>query len=83
MEELKLSLLAKSCLCPGLVAMITNLITSSGPAPKKTDTELEWLDEYWKGKQFEIYKTSLSSRFIKKEFSQVAYNIYRNFKVFK
>ena len=28
-ESIKLSLLAKSCLCPGLVALITNLIKSS------------------------------------------------------
>jgi len=28
-ESLKLSLLAKSCLCPGLVTLITNLIRSS------------------------------------------------------
>jgi hypothetical protein len=28
-ESMKLSLLAKSCLCPGLVALITNLIKSS------------------------------------------------------
>ena len=28
-ESLKLSLLAKSCMCPGLVVLITNLIKSS------------------------------------------------------
>lgn len=28
-ESMKLSLLAKSCLCPGLVALITNLIKSN------------------------------------------------------
>ena len=28
-ESLKLSLLSKSCLCPGLVALINNLIKSS------------------------------------------------------
>ena len=46
-DELKLSLLAKSCLCPGLVAMISNLITSSGEP--KADLESKWLEEYWKG----------------------------------
>lgn len=34
-EELKLSLLAKSCLCSGLIAFFTNLITSSGDVPRK------------------------------------------------
>ena len=28
-ESVKLSLLAKSCLCPGLIALVTNLIKSS------------------------------------------------------
>ena len=50
-EELKLSLLAKSCLCPGLVSVISNLITSSGEPPKRSELEnCEWLEEYWKGK---------------------------------
>ena len=52
-----MSLLAKSCLCPGLVALVNNLITSSGDAPKKGEVEFEWLEEYMNGKGFEIYKT--------------------------
>lgn len=77
-EELKLSLLAKSCLCPGLVALISNLITSSGEP--KADLEIKWLEEYWKGKQFEIYKTALSSKFVGKSFSWVAAKIYKDFR---
>lgn len=34
-ESMKLSLLAKSCLCPGLVVLITNLIKSSKNPPKE------------------------------------------------
>ena len=34
-ESMKLSLLAKSCLCPGLVALITNLIKSSAEPPER------------------------------------------------
>jgi hypothetical protein len=53
---MKLSLLAKSCLCPGLVALITNLIKSSKNPTKGFDEEkleaddnkdLRWLHEYW------------------------------------
>ena len=40
-EELKLSLLAKSCLCPGLVALISNLITSAGEMPDKKILEFD------------------------------------------
>ena len=51
---MKLSLLAKSCLCPGLVALITNLIKSSDP-PKKLqdkvdDVNFSWLFKYCEGK---------------------------------
>jgi hypothetical protein len=51
-ESLKLSLLAKSCLCPGLVVLITNLIKSSkNPSSdlltKKQNKNWKWLDEYW------------------------------------
>jgi hypothetical protein len=33
-ESMKLGLLAKSCLCPGLVALVTNLIKSSMEPPE-------------------------------------------------
>ena len=50
-ESLKLSLLAKSCLCPGLVVLITNLIKSSLDSneidmfldEKKDDPNYQWL----------------------------------------
>jgi hypothetical protein len=59
-ESMKLSLLAKSCLCPGLVALITNLIKSSKSPPKEFSKEAfeekkknknfqnwRWLHDYW------------------------------------
>ena len=68
-EELKMSMLAKSCLCPGLITVICNLITSSGEPPEKEELQAEWLYEYWKGQGFEIYKTQLPVYFHKKHFS--------------
>ena len=44
--------MAKSCLCPGLVTLITNLIFSSGSSGedyKKEEIHFEWLDEYRRG----------------------------------
>ena len=40
-ESMKLSLLAKSCLCPGLVALITNLIKSSKEPPDELKEMVE------------------------------------------
>ena len=63
-ESLKLSLFAKSCICPGLVALMTNLIKSSLEseqideflAENLEDADYKWLHEYWEGKKFEIYR---------------------------
>lgn len=44
-EEIKMSLLAKSCFAPGIISFISNLIMSSGDeglAPDDRDEE-EWL----------------------------------------
>lgn len=42
-----MSLLAKACLCPGLIGIISNLITSSGNPPP--DLTSRWLKQYWNG----------------------------------
>ena len=60
-ESVKLSLLAKSCLCPGLITLVTNLIKSSADpaesvADKQKDPNFVWLWDYWNGKKFEIYR---------------------------
>lgn len=78
LEELKLSLFAKSCLCPGLIAMITNLVNSAGDLQADSSTP-KWLEEYWHGIGFEIYKTQLSKVFADKTFSEAAAIIYKKF----
>jgi hypothetical protein len=60
-DELKLSLLAKSCLCNGIIALISNLIMTSNLEninPKLLENN-KWLDEYKRGKSYEIYEISL------------------------
>jgi len=77
---LKLSLLAKSCLCPGLVSLIANLIASSGEPPKRNENDNEWLEDYWHGKGYEVYKVNLASEFHGEKFSWVAAKIYKKFR---
>lgn len=79
-EELKLSLLAKSCLCPGLVSFVANLIASSGEPPKRSENDNEWLEDYWHGKGYEIYKVHLASEFHGEKFAWVASKIYKKFR---
>ena len=53
-EELKMNLLAKSCFAPGLITMISNLISSAGECDE--EEELIWLQEYNEGKGHEVYR---------------------------
>ena len=52
-EQMKFSLMAKSCLCPGLVALITNLIKSNEAKPDlietKDNSNSSWLLDYQQG----------------------------------
>lgn len=82
-ESLKLALLAKSCLCPGLVVLITNLIKSSGEVnddveERKEEPAFGWLYNYWKGKQFEIYRVSIPKSFAGHMFCDIVSNVYKD-----
>lgn len=81
-ESLKLSLLAKSCLCPGLVVLITNLIKSSDSPDdeidsKKDDPNFNWLFNYWNGKCYEIYRVPIPPSFADKSFCDIASDVYK------
>ena len=82
-ESMKLSLLAKSCICPGLVVLITNLIKSSMEPDeevmeKKDDPNFSWLHNYWLGKQYEIYKIRIPDSKADCRFCDIASNVYKD-----
>ena len=60
-DELKLSLLAKSCLCRGIIALISNLIITNNfdESIEKQLGKVKWIEEYKHGKDYEIYKIPL------------------------
>lgn len=60
-EEIKMNLLAKSCFAPGLIAMVSNLITSGGDIDKEINPS-EWFDEYADGMEMEIYAVPISNQ---------------------
>ena len=76
-EEIKMNLLAKSCFAPGLIAMISNLISSAG----EIDTsiiERDWFSEYAEGMGHEIYRMQISQEDYSdniafKKISEIAY----------
>jgi len=57
-----MNLLAKSCFCPGIIALLGNLITSAGEN-EIDDIGEEWIKEYMMGMGHEIYRTPLSPKF--------------------
>ena len=56
-EEIKMNLLAKSCFAPGLIAMISNLVSSMSEPEDEFDEM--WLNEYVEGTGFEIYRVKI------------------------
>ena len=63
-EEIKLQLLGKSCLCPGITTIISSLTTSKKPREYENEffsKKYEWLKEYLYGIQQEIYFVSLKA----------------------
>ena len=64
-NELKLGLLSKSCLCRGIIPLLTHLISThnvveSNEKANKIIEENAWMKDYTEGKDYEIYKISLN-----------------------
>ena len=75
-EEIKMNLLSKSCLIPGIMPLIANLVRSSGSS---SETNFLWLNEYLDGIEQEIYRTELNESFKNRTFAQISKFIYKIF----
>ena len=74
LDEIKMNLLGKSCICPGFSTVICNLMISAS-APRGSQFE-DWFMEYTSGCGQEIYCTNISPRLAGKAFSDVATMLY-------
>ena len=68
-EEIKLQLLSKSCLCPGITTIVASLITSKKPTIEENFDLLSlkhyyWIREYLNGIQQEIYFVKVKAELI-------------------
>ena len=83
-ENLKLSLLAKSWTTPGLISLISNLIKSCDEPPEQSKLpkgrEWEWLSEYWEGKSYEIYRVQIPKETMEKKFNEISNYVFKNYK---
>jgi hypothetical protein len=84
-ENLKLSLLAKSWTTPGLISLISNLIKSWEDPPEQSKLpkgrEWEWISEYWNGKSQEIYRVLIPNITLDKNFNELSNYIFKNYKL--
>ena len=60
-DQLKISLLAKGCMCKGIITLISNLIITNNfdESVEEQLGKLTWIEEYKNGKDYEIYKIPL------------------------
>ena len=72
-EEIKMNLLAKSCFSPGLIALVSNLISSSSDLECWEEV---WMSEYWTGMGHEIYRIQLNTKLEGKYFKDIVKIIY-------
>lgn len=76
-EEIKMNLLAKSCLTPGIMAMIGNLVMSSGNTSFPSHSlDNMWLKEYVEGRGHEIYRILLPDNCKSMTFIDIVKEIY-------
>ena len=79
-ESFKMNLLSKSCLTPGIISLISNLVISSGYKKISSTNESDWMKEYIEGQQYEIYKyNSIRGELLFLSFQGIAQELYMKF----
>jgi hypothetical protein len=79
-EHIKMNLLSKSCLTPGIISLISNLVISSTAENTLSKNEPEWIKEYTEGQQYEIYKyNSIEGDLLFYSFQELTQEIYNRF----
>ena len=78
-ENLKMNLLSKSCITPGIISLLYNLIISASTGKLLGKNDPEWMREYTEGQEYEIYKFSAEGELLNFTFPQLANEIYNKF----
>ena len=74
METLKMNILSKSCITPGIMTLVTNLVQTSGDVEDTIDEK--WIKEYSDGRGHEIYRIQLKEYYHQFSFIEIVKNIY-------
>ena len=78
-ENLKMNLLSKSCVTPGIISLLYNLIISASTGKMWSKNQPEWIKEYTEGTQYEIYKFSAEGELLHFSYPQLAIEIYNKY----
>ena len=78
-ESLKMNLLSKSCMTPGIISLISNLISSNSFDYDFFRNESEWLKEYSEGQQYEIFKLYIEGNLLNYSFQKLAMEVYNKY----
>ena len=78
-ENLKMNLLSKSCVTPGIISLLYNLIISASTDKNSTNNAPEWIKEYTEGTEYEIYKFTAEGELLNYSYPQLAVDIYNKF----
>ena len=78
-ENLKMNLLSKSCVTPGIISLLYNLIISASTDKNSTKNDPEWIKEYTEGTEYEIYKFTAEGELLNYSYPQLTIDIYNKF----
>lgn len=70
-----MNLMSKSCFSPGIINLISNLISSCPDADE--DFESTWLKEYAEGMGHEIYRVKLCEKVGGRTFAEICDLVYK------
>lgn len=78
-ESLRMDLLSKSCMTPGIISLISNLVLSCQVDQDFFKNESEWLREYFEGKKYEIIKIFIDGELLNYSFHGLAQEVYNKY----
>ena len=70
-----MNLLSKSCVTPGIISLLYNLIISASTDKNSTNNAPEWIREYTEGTEYEIYKFTAEGELLNYSYPQLAVDI--------
>ncbi|CAM9108420.1 unnamed protein product [Discosporangium mesarthrocarpum] len=80
-DQMKLSVLAQSCMCPGWSAVVANLLQSRATLPPQVLQQGSWLAEYYVGVKKTFFSVEFSPAFVGQRFSDAVANIFELFEL--